>query len=398
MSNLSKMTKGLYAIATAMCLTMVLFMTSCGDDHECPKPEKHECPTPEPKASELKVFDHKVIHGKKLVYSFDKELKKELAEKTTAYKVTKKDGKEVPVSKVELNVYKPHYPEVKVTDVTLILGESLKTGDYTVSFNGLEATDGTKLKEDATKQVFNYKSVWKKVENLKVETFTYEKVNRKYVPKSPYDQDVMPVIYSLTNNKEIKHNTRKEVYEAIDWDIMFSFQSKKTERGDIKLKLIIGGDESIEPKNRSILGCGLQYSKEGFKPVKNVDDIKEIRIAKSNPFTRTMNLEAEEGEVFGCIDTAGGLSQGQLQSFKKDDLGWYEENEWEESDNKPIQPATILVFKTRDGKYGKLEILSLYKGEAPTSVNWDFKDYYLTFRYVFQEDGSTNVDIPVDID
>ncbi len=171
MFSIKKMTKKLCVTTTAMLFMMVFTITSCSDK-ECPVVPTTG--TPDPTPSELKLFDNKVIHGKKLVYSFDKELKKELAEKTTAYKVTKKDGKEVPVSKVELNVYKPHYPDVKVTDVTLILGESLKTGDYTVSFNGLEAKDGTKLKEDATKQSISYKSRWKKVEGLKVEPFVYE--------------------------------------------------------------------------------------------------------------------------------------------------------------------------------------------------------------------------------
>lgn len=48
----------------------------------------------------------------------------------------------------------------------------------------------------------------------------------------------------------------------------------------------------------------------------------------------------------------------------------------------------IIVIKTVDGKYAKMEILSYYK-DAPASPNptTDLARYY-TFRYVYQPDGS----------
>lgn len=51
----------------------------------------------------------------------------------------------------------------------------------------------------------------------------------------------------------------------------------------------------------------------------------------------------------------------------------------------------IIVLKTADGKFAKLEILSYYK-DAPATVNplRDAARYY-TFQYVYQPDGSTRL-------
>ncbi|MCA4900456.1 MAG: HmuY family protein [Bacteroidota bacterium] len=51
----------------------------------------------------------------------------------------------------------------------------------------------------------------------------------------------------------------------------------------------------------------------------------------------------------------------------------------------------VLMIRTADGKYAKMEILSYYKG-APATVNplTDAARYY-TFQYVYQPDGSTRL-------
>ncbi|MFM8913150.1 MAG: HmuY family protein [Flammeovirgaceae bacterium] len=51
----------------------------------------------------------------------------------------------------------------------------------------------------------------------------------------------------------------------------------------------------------------------------------------------------------------------------------------------------VLMIRTADGKYAKMEILSYYKG-APATVNplTDAARYY-TFQYVYQADGSTRL-------
>ena len=66
--------------------------------------------------------------------------------------------------------------------------------------------------------------------------------------------------------------------------------------------------------------------------------------------------------------------------------GWYSYNQT----SNIITPIAgkVLVFKTADGKYAKMEILSYYQDSpvAPTSAS---KDRYYTFRYLYQPDGST---------
>ncbi len=56
----------------------------------------------------------------------------------------------------------------------------------------------------------------------------------------------------------------------------------------------------------------------------------------------------------------------------------------------PIKNRTYII-KTADGKFAKLELVSMYKG-APsvvTDLNWPAP--YFTFRYYVQQDGSRNL-------
>ncbi|MEO6189961.1 MAG: HmuY family protein [Saprospiraceae bacterium] len=55
-------------------------------------------------------------------------------------------------------------------------------------------------------------------------------------------------------------------------------------------------------------------------------------------------------------------------------------------------PGKVIVLRTADGKYAKMEILSYYKN-APANPN-AFVDQarYYTLRYVYQADGSKNFD------
>jgi len=61
-------------------------------------------------------------------------------------------------------------------------------------------------------------------------------------------------------------------------------------------------------------------------------------------------------------------------------------------------PGRVIVFKTADGKYGKLEIESYYQGSPspnysdPAFINLETRpaSRYYNFRYVLQQDGSTS--------
>jgi hypothetical protein len=53
-------------------------------------------------------------------------------------------------------------------------------------------------------------------------------------------------------------------------------------------------------------------------------------------------------------------------------------------------PSRVLVIRTGDGKYGKVQIVSYYL-EAPSSPAPMDKPRFCAFRYVYQPDGSMRV-------
>ncbi len=52
-------------------------------------------------------------------------------------------------------------------------------------------------------------------------------------------------------------------------------------------------------------------------------------------------------------------------------------------------PGRILVFRTHDNKYAKMEIIYFYDTPNPQPLDGDYGGFY-TFNYVYQYDGSTN--------
>jgi len=68
--------------------------------------------------------------------------------------------------------------------------------------------------------------------------------------------------------------------------------------------------------------------------------------------------------------------------------GWYNYNP---STNiiTPI-PGVVLAVRTADGKYAKVQILNYYRG-APAAPSATDSPRYFTIRYVYQADGSTDV-------
>ena len=65
--------------------------------------------------------------------------------------------------------------------------------------------------------------------------------------------------------------------------------------------------------------------------------------------------------------------------------GWYNYD----APNNIISPIAgkVLLIKTADGKYAKMEILSYYKG-APATATGSIPSRYYTFRYDYQPDGT----------
>ena len=64
--------------------------------------------------------------------------------------------------------------------------------------------------------------------------------------------------------------------------------------------------------------------------------------------------------------------------------GWYNYNRTTHAIT-PI-PGKVLVFRTHEGKYAKVEILSYYKGN-PEKIDKNSKGQYYTFNYVYLENG-----------
>ena len=56
----------------------------------------------------------------------------------------------------------------------------------------------------------------------------------------------------------------------------------------------------------------------------------------------------------------------------------------------PVKNRT-LVLKTATGKFAKLEMLNIYKGNPPVVTDLFWPAPYLTFRYYVQEDGSRDL-------
>jgi hypothetical protein len=68
--------------------------------------------------------------------------------------------------------------------------------------------------------------------------------------------------------------------------------------------------------------------------------------------------------------------------------GWYNYN----PSTNVISPIAgrVIVVKTSEGKYAKMEILSYYKDSPVTPVSGDIDRHY-TFRYVYQSGTGTSL-------
>ena len=101
--------------------------------------------------------------------------------------------------------------------------------------------------------------------------------------------------------------------------------------------------------------------------------------------------------LFGDIIQAPAVSEFAQDSASgwaitaSSDQGWYNYN-FMTNVVSPL-PGKVLVFRTRDGKYAKVEIISYYLGNpVPVDGMTDTPRYY-TFNYVYNpNDGGTNLE------
>jgi hypothetical protein len=107
-------------------------------------------------------------------------------------------------------------------------------------------------------------------------------------------------------------------------------------------------------------------------------------------------LQLSNGQLFETYTTA------PASGFVADDIkgsgSWYNYTATTEPQHAIIPvPGKIIVLKTTDGKYAKIEMISYYKGNPSTSAE-SFKELTTrpaaktyTFRFVYQADGTTNL-------
>lgn len=96
-------------------------------------------------------------------------------------------------------------------------------------------------------------------------------------------------------------------------------------------------------------------------------------------------------EISSVSDTITFKQDSQTELVLSSGKSWYNYND-ETHIITPL-PGKVLVIRTADGKYAKLEVISYYKG-APTSPT-DYRTLtsrYYTFRYVYQSDGSKTLE------
>ena len=98
--------------------------------------------------------------------------------------------------------------------------------------------------------------------------------------------------------------------------------------------------------------------------------------------------------VYIANGTMAAITSVDLQSLSQDADSGYAippggGNGWYTYQGPPVNlisptPGKILVFRTNDGKYAKMEILSYYKNAPDSPDAYSDESRYYTFNYVFQ--------------
>ncbi len=165
-----------------------------------------------------------------------------------------------------------------------------------------------------------------------------------------------PVQIDPNTGKPIGGTNKFTLYSLKDNAIIANTDSA-TEKWDIGFRgttLIVNGGKIRAGKGGAYIHTGL------FDELKSVPDRAEWR--------------TDESET----DLGVPLGSGK---------GWYN---YDHTNNRvsPV-PGKILLIRTAQGKYAKLEILSYYKN-APAVPSASDESRYFTFKFVYQADGSKN--------
>ncbi len=95
------------------------------------------------------------------------------------------------------------------------------------------------------------------------------------------------------------------------------------------------------------------------------------------------------GAAYLAIETFADLETVDTSLLEQDSVNGFVLGNWDTYTGDPFHlivptPGRILVIKTHDGKYAKMEILSYYK-DAPVEPDaWVDEERYYTFDFVYQ--------------
>ncbi|MEO6285257.1 MAG: HmuY family protein [Dyadobacter sp.] len=161
---------------------------------------------------------------------------------------------------------------------------------------------------------------------------------------------------------------------------------------DLKISEVKDLDGSAESKKDSAF-FNLSLNKEVTSSEKWDIKFKGTTISVSGT---AQLLQLSNGQLFETYTTAP--ASGFDATDIKGSGSWYNYTATTEPQHAIIPvPGKIIVLKTADGKYAKIEMISYYKGNPSTSAE-AFKDLTTrpaaktyTFRFVYQADGTTNL-------
>ena len=136
-----------------------------------------------------------------------------------------------------------------------------------------------------------------------------------------------------------------------NWDVAFKGST-----------IIVNGGESYEQDQPNRVGDAAVYIATGV-----MSDIDSVDVS---------NLSQDNAQGPAIIDDLGISGQG----WASYDMGTHILS--------PIA-GRILVFRTHDNRYAKMEILYYYDSENPKPLDGDFGGFY-TFNYVYQSSGEIN--------
>ena len=136
-----------------------------------------------------------------------------------------------------------------------------------------------------------------------------------------------------------------------NWDVAFSGST-----------IIVNGGESSNQNQPERTGTAAVYIATG-----TFSDIRTVDLSK---------LEQDNTSGPAIIDDLGISGKGWASYDMSSHI------------LSPI-PGRILVFRTYDNKYAKMEIIYFYDSLNPDTGSGDIGGFY-TFNYVYQSDGTTN--------